>query len=72
MQVGNFQAGVYYLLRVSLICIIIATNVLSDVRRTGRIVGGRVLSLFVILCNALYVDAALHTASTFASYIAPI
>ena len=59
MQVGNFQAGVYYLLRVSLICIIIATNVLSDVRRTVKIFGGRVLILFVILCNTLYVAAAL-------------
>ena len=41
------QAVVYY--RLYKIC-----TECSDVRRTGRIVGGQVLKLFVILCNALY------------------
>ena len=41
-----------------------ATNVLSDVRRTGRIVGG-VLMMFVILCSALQ----MHTAVTKSSHI---
>ena len=63
MQVGDFQAGVYYLLRLApssaLFAPKCATNVLSDVRRTVKIVGGRVLILFVILCNTLYVAAAL-------------
>ena len=55
MQV-DFEAGVYYRLRLSLFCCIIippkcAANVLSSVRRTGRIFGGGVLMLFVILCS---------------------
>ena len=41
-----------------------ATNVLSDVRRTGRIVGGGVLMMFVILCSALQ----MHTAATKSSH----
>ena len=42
-----------------------ATNVLSDVRRTGKIVGGRVLMLFVVLSTWLHL-------CTCASYIAAI